>query len=228
MQSWGTQSRFTERDTGLEPSKSGVIGLLCAALGRPRAVPVDDLAALRMGVRADAEGTVQIDFHTTGGSRDAGAAAGVARASGGRGGTVLSNRAYLADADFLVGFSGLDLDLLTRLDAALAAPRWPLFLGRKAFVPGLPVRLPNGGLRLGLGLEDALRHEPRSSLAPARRSDQLPPDALRLVLEDDAGTGGDVRYDQPVGAAFADRRFLPRRVVTTFCDPPPAAGPEED
>ena len=32
MQAWGTQSRFTVRDTGLEPSKSGVIGLLCAAL----------------------------------------------------------------------------------------------------------------------------------------------------------------------------------------------------
>ena len=36
MQSWGTQSRFTIRDSGLEPSKSGVIGLLCAALGKPR------------------------------------------------------------------------------------------------------------------------------------------------------------------------------------------------
>ena len=36
MQSWGTQSRFTIRDTGYEPSKSGVIGLLCAALGKPR------------------------------------------------------------------------------------------------------------------------------------------------------------------------------------------------
>ena len=46
MQSWGTQSQFRERDTGLEPSKSGVIGLLCAALGRPREESVADLAAL--------------------------------------------------------------------------------------------------------------------------------------------------------------------------------------
>ena len=36
MQSWGTQSRFSNRDTDLEPSKSGVIGLLCAAMGIPR------------------------------------------------------------------------------------------------------------------------------------------------------------------------------------------------
>jgi len=32
MQSWGLSSRFTIRDTSLEPSKSGVLGLLCAAL----------------------------------------------------------------------------------------------------------------------------------------------------------------------------------------------------
>ena len=48
MQSWGTTSRFDERDTQLEPSKSGVLGLLCAALGRNRSEPVQDLAALRM------------------------------------------------------------------------------------------------------------------------------------------------------------------------------------
>ena len=36
LQSWGTSSRFSERGSGLEPSKSGVIGLLCAALGRRR------------------------------------------------------------------------------------------------------------------------------------------------------------------------------------------------
>ncbi|MCC6313005.1 MAG: type I-E CRISPR-associated protein Cas5/CasD, partial [Thermomicrobiales bacterium] len=64
MQAWGTQSRFTERDTGLEPSKSGVIGLLCAALGRERTDPVDDLAALTMAVRVDIEGVVRRDFQT--------------------------------------------------------------------------------------------------------------------------------------------------------------------
>ncbi len=40
LQSWGTQSRFRVRDTGREPSKSGVIGLLCTALGRPRTAPL--------------------------------------------------------------------------------------------------------------------------------------------------------------------------------------------
>ena len=36
MQSWGVSSRFSIRDTGKEPSKSGVIGLFCAALGISR------------------------------------------------------------------------------------------------------------------------------------------------------------------------------------------------
>ena len=68
MQSWGIQSRYTRRDTGLEPSKSGVIGLLSAALGRPRNSDLSDLASLRMGVRVDRPGTVQSDYHTVGGS----------------------------------------------------------------------------------------------------------------------------------------------------------------
>lgn len=49
MQSWGTDSRFLVRKTDPEPSKSGVVGLLCAALGRGRGEDISDLAALRMG-----------------------------------------------------------------------------------------------------------------------------------------------------------------------------------
>ena len=56
MQSWGTQSRFSHRDTGLEPSRSGVIGLLCAALGRPRDHSLDEFLPLKMAVRVDHEG----------------------------------------------------------------------------------------------------------------------------------------------------------------------------
>jgi len=66
MQSWGVQSRFGVRDTGLEPSKSGVVGLLCAALGRARHEPIADLAALKMGVRVDCEGRLLRDYHTAG------------------------------------------------------------------------------------------------------------------------------------------------------------------
>ena len=145
MQSWGTQSRFTVRDTGLEPSKSGVIGLLCAALGRSRESNLDDLAALRMGVRVDRPGAMKLDFHTAGGGTlPSGHAYGVAKAGGGRPGTVLSNRYYLADADFLVGLESDDKAQLRPLYNALKEPSWQLYLGRKAFVPGVPVYIPDG------------------------------------------------------------------------------------
>lgn len=70
LQSWGTQSRFSIRDTAREPSKSGVIGLIAAAIGRPRDGEIDDLMALRMSVRIDRDGTLQRDYHTAGGASD--------------------------------------------------------------------------------------------------------------------------------------------------------------
>ena len=36
LQAWGNDSKFETRRTGREPSKSGVIGLLAAALGKKK------------------------------------------------------------------------------------------------------------------------------------------------------------------------------------------------
>ena len=214
MQSWGTRSRFTERDTEMEPSKSGVIGILCAALGRPRSEDVSDLAALRMGVRADREGTMGRDYHTAGGVD------GVARAAGGvLKNAVLSNRYYLADADFLVGLEGPDGQFLESLEAALRSPVWQLSLGRKSFLPSVPIYLPGaGGIRQS-PLREALEQEPwplkpsAGSAAQARAQRRL-----RLVLETDftGSTRPETRHDQPVGAAFRDRTFGPRAIVQDF------------
>jgi len=210
MQSWGVQSRFSVRESGLEPSKSGVLGLVCAALGAPR--EDDDtlrsLAALHMGVRVEREGVLRIDYHTAG-------KGGYLRAVGSieRKNLIPSRRYYLADAVFLVGFEVDNLALLERLQAALERPVWPLFLGRKAFVPGEPVFLEDG-LRAGQALEDAL------GSYPCLNRRQLP-ERLRLVLEDPSGAV--VRPDQPI--SFAERRFAPRRVSVTFV-PTPAPIPE--
>ena len=215
MQSWGTTSRFDERDTQLEPSKSGVVGLICAALGRDRAERVDDLAALRMGVRVDREGLLMRDYQT---------ATGVLIATGKLGKhPVVSPRYYLADAAFLVGLEGPDLEWLSTLKAALRAPHWPVALGRKAFVPASPVWLddaPFHGLHPGR-LEDALREQPR--IAPPRREQRG--QALRCVLEH--LHDGALRHDQPTGPYLA-RRFGPRYVVSGVIDhvpEPPAIEP---
>lgn len=230
MQAWGTQSRFTMRDTGLEPSKSGVIGLVCAALGRPRSDSVDDLAALRMGVRVDREGVMKREYQTAGGVHRKGEKYGVITADGKPGDTVLSNRYYLADADFLVGLEARDdqpegAALLREINAAeprdphrgtLRKPRWQIFLGRKACPPSVPVYLPDEeGLVEDLHLLDALAVYPWPRPGAPLPAEGKRPDRLRFVLETDYGVGPETRHDQPEGAAFSTRRFLPRSVETT-------------
>lgn len=59
MQAWGNQeSKFVIRRTAEAPTKSGVIGMLCSALGvsRPEASEewLSKLGSLRMGVQMDA------------------------------------------------------------------------------------------------------------------------------------------------------------------------------
>lgn len=204
MQSWGTTSRFDERDSQLEPSKSGVLGLVCAALGRDRTEPVDDLARLRMGVRVDREGLLMRDYQTATGVVTAAGKVDPRR-------TVVSPRYYLADAAFLVGLEGEDRSLLAGMDSALRDPVWPLALGRKAFPPALPVWIEGGPVEWEL--RDALIGAPR--IASPQWEDREAP--LRLLLEH--ATEGAMRFDQPL-APFAERRFGPRHITTEVIDVP--------
>jgi len=217
MQSWGVQSRFEIRDTAREPTKSGVVGLLCAAQGLSRDQPVDHLAALRMGVRVDLEGVLAREYQTVGGGTWPGRSTyGVASVGDKRQDTVVSVRYYLAEAVFLVGLEGDPL-LLARLAAALERPVWPLYLGRKSYVPGEPVLFPDMPVR-NVGLEEALRSVPwpTSDTVPRWRR-QDPPEWVRVVLEEpDLSRAERAQLDQPVGAAFRDRRFTLRGVRTEF------------
>ncbi len=212
LQSWGTQSNFSVRDTGREPSKSGIIGLLCAALGRPRAAPLDDLSALAMGVRVDREGQILRDFHTAG---QGGLQKGFLKADG-KGidsGTIISNRYYLTDAMFLVGLSGNE-QLLQTLHTALANPCWMLFLGRKACPPARPVYLPDG--LQNKPLIDALTDYPwlgRNSTEYARLT------SLRLILEADTikeQESPGMKQDTPLSFVKGARHFARRRSQTIF------------
>lgn len=124
MQAWGHRSRFDNRDTGLEPTRSGVIGLLCCALGWDRSTDLRVFEPLKMGVRVENPGRVELDFHTAQREGDANAS--------------ISSRYYLSDARFLVGLQG-ELTFLQTLEKALNNPKWALFLGRKSFVPSLPI-----------------------------------------------------------------------------------------
>jgi CRISPR system Cascade subunit CasD len=225
IQSWGTHSRFLVRDTGLEPSKSGVLGLICAALGKPREERADDgvtslteLSRLRMAVRADRPGSVRMDYHTAGGTRRADAQYGVIRADASGVGPVVSRRYYLGDAEFLVGLEGVD-ELLRTIAAGLESPRWQIFFGRKSHVPSVPVVLPAQAPWLkGWREQDlwqALAEFPwLGDLDRARRYHR--PERLRVVIDDSAGS--ETRRDVPL--SFAERRFGIRRVQSSWVKTP--------
>lgn len=224
MQSWGVQSRFTIRDTGLEPSRSGVVGLLCAALGRKRSEPLDDFARLQMAVRVDREAELRRDFHTAGGGRLAlrpltvgGRRYGVVKSSGAKDDTVLSHRDYLADADFLVGLAG-EPAFLEQLDAALASPRWPLSLGRKSFVPGRPIRMENEADRLhdSDDAESVLRNFPW--IKPRKKNLRPGVFRLRMVVETDDPNAAD-GHPCDVPLSFEPRRFTTRFTKTAWIKP---------
>ena len=193
MMSWGDHSRFTIRDTRREPTKSAVIGLLCAALGRPRWEPIDDLATLKMGVRVDREGVMLCDYHTVMDS---------IKSSGSKGDTVLSDRHYMADADYLVGLEG-DRSLLETLDAALESPCWQLYFGRKSFVPSCPIQIGITELELSKALED-LQNYPSRTKEPK----------LRCVIE--VKNSLDTRRDVPLD--WQKRLFGSRCVETKYLE----------
>lgn len=208
MQSWGTRSRFDERDTDLLPSKSGVIGLLCAAMGidREEQKTVLQLADLLMGVRVDQPGVLRYDYQT---------AQNVVAADESKvHPTTVSRRYYLADAVFLVGLEGEDWRLLERAHQALKNPVWPLFLGRKGYVPSP-----------GVYLKDGLRDEPlREALKYRYLGREWPKDEggkdlerLPVMLENRGASEGSLRMDQPLGS-FAERRFGARFVIPDWVE----------
>lgn len=189
LQSWGSESVYDNRETDYMPTKSGVIGMLAAALGRKRDDPLEDLAKLEFGVRVDQQGTRLNDFQIT--------------QMGGKLNANLSNKVYLSDAVFLAGLSCEDERFLKDLEDALKHPRFAVFLGRRSCPPTQPLVLGirTGGLYQSLLKEDWLVPDwRRRSLF--RFSDQL---LLRIVLDD--VQGGAIKKDVPVSFSPFRREY---------------------
>ncbi len=203
MQSWGTRSRFQIRDTERAPSKSGVIGILCAALGRDRAEPLDDLVSLKMGVRVDREGDVHKDYQT---------AQDVATADDSKA-NMISDRYFLSDAVFLVGLEGNDFHLLEGAHKALSNPTWALSLGRKSYVPSAPLYLVDG-LKEGTDLRSALLGYPLLTGKNVDHGRDVE-STIRLILESQTPTR-ESRMDTPVSFSIDSREYHKRFITTEF------------
>jgi CRISPR system Cascade subunit CasD len=204
LQSWGFASRFQRRTTGLHPTKSAVVGLLCAALGAAKGSAAEKewlpaLAALRMTAVTlpRAQNTLRRleDFHTVVSTR---------RASGkANPDPVVTHRQYLLDARFGILLAG-ETAVLNRLAEAIRNPVWGVWFGRKCCVPAAPV------YRAGPCDEETawkalIGGEPREQFT-----------RVEEVIRFEDGT--DSINDQPVsfGAGASSgpegRNFVPRRI----------------
>lgn len=212
LQAWSAQGKLGVRDTEREPTKSGVIGLVGAAMGMSR----DDdeslsaLAALRIAVRVDRAGILLHDYHTAGGGIFRGEPYQVFGT--GKGDAVPTHRFYLQHASFVAALEG-DAALIERLADAVASPRYPLFLGRRSCPPAVPL------------LMGVVPGDRRGAVAAAPLADEPDPPPYRVVIETDAGEG-DARYDVPLSFAATERRYGRRYVATDWLQAP-ASGAEE-
>lgn len=204
LQSWGVRSRWSRRDTGPEPTKSAIIGLLGCAAGitRPnwRLKDVEPDRTLKqwdnellVGVRVDQPGIIETDYHTVQGRfwqadgkmKTALSVSGTKPEKAEREPphTEVTWRDYLHDAAFLVALAvrphcrDTSRNLLERLEKHLRFPKWPLYLGRKSCVPSRPIldRLTNEYS----DLKSALEREPWA--APRLKSRQ--PTILEAWIE---------------------------------------------
>jgi CRISPR system Cascade subunit CasD len=204
MQSWGTSSRWDDRDTGPEPSWSGVEGLLAAALGikKEDSSGLDPIRKLRMGVRRDRPGTPAVDFQT------AGSDGGILRSNGVVAHElVVSRRHHLMDAAFLVGLEGSDKMFLSRLYAALKNPAHFLSLGRTSYLPSRPIWIKDGLVEADL--VSSLSSWPW--LGKPRQRECLPD---QLLLSMDSRDNSGIWRQDVLLSSFSERRFGGRFVTT--------------
>lgn len=136
LQSWGGPGAQDVRLSADMPSKSGLVGIMAAALGRVHGSDNSDLCGLELAVRTDRRGTRMVDFHTLPQKGD---------------NTYQTWREYHQWAGFTAFVSG-DEDLLCRVRDALRNPRWDLTLGRRNCHPATSI----GGELLGVGIDEAI------------------------------------------------------------------------
>ncbi|KOV72257.1 hypothetical protein ADL00_06030 [Streptomyces sp. AS58] len=196
LQSWGVSARFARRTTEPAPTKSGVIGMLAAALGveRDDDTTLARLARLRFGVRIDQPGTRVRDFQT-------------ARHFDTHDAMPLSERFYLADAVFVAAVEG-DHATVTELREALRTPVYLPYLGRRSCPPARPLDFtPDRDIHTGTSLEDVLTNEPwhASEWHQRRHPTHHATAALRAMVEPPAVLPGDPAVTVPLGDGLRDQ-----------------------
>lgn len=148
LQSWGHDSKFGRRDSLPFPTKSGVLGLICCAMGaggeqKELLAQFSNLSQSVRGHVREKQGRRELllrDFHMVGSgySDDPWQQMQVPKKSdGGKavgGGSKLTYRYYIQDMAFAVVIQ-IPLELKEILIEKLQNPEWDIYLGRKNCVP---------------------------------------------------------------------------------------------
>lgn len=204
LQAWGADSRFRTRRTRTTPTKSGVVGLICAALGRSRNDDISDVAKLRLAVRTERPGTIIKDFHT---AREVGET-----------NSNLSYRYYLAGARFIALVGTEDKALADKIAAALQRPVFAPALGRRSCVPSAPVFYGQFEVDTAVAAFDQIdARDGVDSVAKPVERDAEPGETYHARL-----------HDVPVSFSSTDRGWLWRGVVTETHGKSAGATPESD
>lgn len=126
MQSWGDTGFGQLREAGEFPSAAGVLGIIAAAMGLPRADArlLDLHQTLKIHVATVRRGSVLRDFHTV-----------ETRQGGPR---TLTSRDYHHDAHFVALVEG-GREAVQEAETALRDPVFGTFLGRRSCPPALPL-----------------------------------------------------------------------------------------
>lgn len=120
LQSYGNEAPFNLRTTTRYPSKSAVIGMISAAFGYQRdCSEIQAFNHLSFAVRVDQPGKLLTDFQTKHSTKP-----------------YITHRDYLQDAVFVAAVGSDNEQLINEINEALHHPKYQLFLGRKANVPG--------------------------------------------------------------------------------------------
>ncbi|MFT8330544.1 type I-E CRISPR-associated protein Cas5/CasD [Bifidobacterium psychraerophilum] len=205
MQSWGANSRFSRRETEMMPTKSGVIGLIAAALGMGRRESLQRFEGLRFGVRTDQAGTIMSDYHT-------------AQHESWKN-PKLSQRFYLQDAVFLAGLESKNQTELLEYENALHSPYYQLFLGRRSCPPDGPIWCSIVKESLELALQEAPWQATQRHMNWASRTRQHFPERseAEIIIEPSAESAKqdfiDSLNDEPISYDMRHRQWRSRGIV---------------
>jgi CRISPR system Cascade subunit CasD len=154
MASWGDIAVGEQRPSHAYPTKSAILGLLCAAQGITRdedAAMVQLNAEVNMAIQVFHRGHFLTDYHTIQAApqvalkkkaytrkEELDALSRYQAAGSGNSGTILSSREYRMEAYYRVALQA-DAERLCTLESALKAPVFVPYLGRKACPLALPL-----------------------------------------------------------------------------------------